>query len=105
MARSRIARLFSTLPTSASSASGMAAPHKRDPDVAEGGRDRGVWLLYRGAHRAHPWESAKDGGGPLTGGTRGNDVRTRSAARPAAASSRRRRWAQNALLTQSTTLS
>src|SRR6187399_2263788 len=69
MARSRIARLFPTLPPSASSASGMAAPHKRNPDVAEGGRDRGVWLVYRDAHRSHAWKSRKHGVGRSTGGS------------------------------------
>src|SRR4249920_1250682 len=68
MARSRMARLFPTLPPSASSASGMAAPHKRHPDVAEGGRDRGVRLVYRDAHGSHAWKDSEHGiGGSARG--------------------------------------
>jgi hypothetical protein len=37
----------------------MAAPHKRYPDVAEGGRYRGVWLVYRDTHGSHAWKSSE----------------------------------------------
>src|SRR5215470_8375889 len=61
MARSRMARLFPTLPPSASSASAMTAPHERHADIAEGRGNRGVRLVDRDAHRAHARKSSKDG--------------------------------------------
>jgi hypothetical protein len=37
----------------------MAAPHKRYPDVAESGRYRGVWLVYRDTHGSHAWKGSE----------------------------------------------
>src|SRR5262245_6417577 len=64
-----MARLFPTLPPSASSASGMAAPHKRHPNVAEGGCDRGVRLVYRDAHGSHAGKSREHRFGGSAGGS------------------------------------
>src|SRR6202008_1189533 len=68
MARSRMARLFPTLPPSASSASAMTAPHERHADIAERRGNRGVRLVDRDAHRAHARKSSKDGIGDPAGG-------------------------------------
>ena len=39
----------------------MTASHKRYPDIVEGGRDRGVWLVYRDAYGSHAWKSSEHG--------------------------------------------
>src|SRR5262245_53380493 len=61
MARSRMARLFPTLPPSASSASTMAAPHQRYADVVKFRSNRSMRLVDRDPHRADAMKSRKDG--------------------------------------------
>src|SRR5215831_9814943 len=72
MARSRIARLFPTLPPSASSASAgfsaMAAPHQRDADIVECRGDRRMRFVNRDPHRTHAWEIRKHRIGHPAGG-------------------------------------
>src|SRR4029077_14596244 len=55
-----MARLFPTLPPSASSASAMTAPHERHADIAEGCRNGSVRLLGWGPCRAHARRSGED---------------------------------------------
>src|SRR4029077_13065953 len=57
MARSRMARLFPTLPPSASSALAMTAPHQRHADIAESSGNRSMRLMNCDPHRAHARES------------------------------------------------
>src|SRR5690242_3878009 len=64
-----MARLFPTLPPSARSASGMAGPHKRYPDVVESRCEWGVGLVYRDAHGSHAWKRREHSVGGTAGGS------------------------------------
>src|SRR5262245_64812198 len=67
MARSRIARLFPTLPPSASSASAMTAPHQRYTYVVKSRSNRSMRLVNSDPHRAREMKGGEHGVSNPTG--------------------------------------